>query len=262
MKTITSTLQPSCPPATTLPLPVPHGPCAAVAPSARLELERAAVLWILDPRMGSTSLWKTVVCASPDGHSLVPGARASGADGRSPALPFPSPLFSPLILFLLPLLCRSSFSPRRGKREREEKEERRREREVTGRQERGRERGREREGGRERKRERERERGGSGAQHETRRTADQKKERQGAHGQNRRRESCHQRAVAGNKRAGSKRARPSPRASLLPRKHTQSGSLLLARGRAKQVLAQLTLGLGALVGPQLFVNAGEKRVRV
>jgi hypothetical protein len=42
--------------------------------------------------MAATSLWKTVVCASPDGHFLVPGARASGADGRSPALPFPSPL--------------------------------------------------------------------------------------------------------------------------------------------------------------------------
>ena len=261
MKTITSTLQPSCPPATTLPLPVPHGPCAAVAPSARLE--RAAVLWIMDPRMAATSLWKTVVCASPDGHFLVPGARASGADGRSPALPFPSPLFSPLILLLapstLPLLFLASPREERKRRKRREKERERGDRET-----REREREREREGGREREkaRERERERGGSGAQHETRRTADQKKERQGAHGQNRRRESCHQRAVAGNKRAGSKRARPSPRASLLPRKHTQSGSLLLARGRAKQVLAQLTLGLGALVGPQLFVNAGEKRVRV
>jgi len=177
------------------------------------------------------------------------------------ALPLPSflPTHSLLAPSTLPLLFLASPREERKRRKRREKERERGDRET-----REREREREREGGREREkaRERERERGGSGAQHETRRTADQKKERQGAHGQNRRRESCHQRAVAGNKRAGSKRARPSPRASLLPRKHTQSGSLLLARGRAKQVLAQLTLGLGALVGPQLFVNAGEKRVRV
>lgn len=40
-------------------------------------------------------------------------------------------------------------------------------------------------------------------------------------------------------------------------KHMQTSTLLPARGRTKQVLAQLTLRLGAFVGPQLLEERGE-----